>query len=230
MSKIFFKIDFKEDAKNWVRVIQNKNQAYGRKYSEVISKIPKDILKKVQKATSVQGKKIVFKYLQSNAYNFVPEMEANQKMLEFYLKYKGSGLFKVIEKITGRRIYTGKFFATFTLMTSCPYDPMRDWFMVMAQKPLSRQVTNIFHEILHLQFTHYYYDYCLKHGLSQKQFHDLKESLTFLLNEVLFKKFYLAPDYGYSSHQSLRKKLKFLYDKNKKFDVFLEKAIEAVKK
>jgi hypothetical protein len=229
MPKIKFKIDFKEDARNWVRIINAKKNKFGNSYGYMIGRIEKDLLKKIKEASSREkAEKVVFDYLKKESDNFVPEMKAVQKMLEFYLQEKGDDLFKLIEKITEKPMYTDTFNATFTLMSSCPYNSKTNWFMVMGQKPTTRQVTNIFHEILHLQFIHYYQDYCKERGLTKQQFEDLKEALTFLLNEPEFDDFFLAPDYSYNNHIELRKKLKNYWRRTKSFEKLIDKGIDLV--
>ena len=226
MVKIIFKIDLKQDAKNWVRVAKMKKHPFGRRRQDLVEKIPRDLLKKMVRLSKKQAINVAYKFLKKNSKNFLPGLKADKNLLEFYFRYKGGGLFEALAKITGEPIYTNKFFATFTLMSSCPYDPDYNWFMIAVKNPTPKQLTNICHEIFHLQFIHYYQNYCLNQGLTEKQFQALKESLTFLLNEPVFEKFYLAPDKGYPNHQELRKKLKKVWQKEKNFRKFLDKAIE----
>lgn len=230
MPKIIFKIDFKQDAQNWARIAKMKKHPFGRKKREVIDRIPKSLLKKMSRLSKNKAADLAYKHLQKNSKKFLTGLNAEKELLEFYFKYKGNDLFKVLTKITGKKIYTNKFYATFTLMTSAPYDPDYNWFMIIAKRSAPKQISNICHEILHLQFIYYYKNYCLKKGLTEEQFQDLKESLTFLLNEPIFKRFYLAPDQGYLLHQTLRKKLKKIWSKEKNFAKFLDKAIEVIKK
>jgi len=92
------------------------------------------------------------------------------------------------------------------------------------------QLTTIYHELLHLQFLYYYEDYLKEKGLKKKQIEDLKESLTFLLNEPEFEEVILVKDKGYPSHQLLRKKLRKVWQREKNFRKFLDKAIKIIKK
>ena len=226
MPKIHFKIDLKQDARNWARTVKMKRHPFGRNKKEMLEKIPAGLRRKMKPVSRDQAIKMAYGYLKSNSVDFLDELEANKGLLEYYFNNKGNSLFKEIAKLTGKSIYTKNFYATFTLMTSCPYDPASNWFMVAAPRPMSRQITNIFHEILHLQFIHHYRKYCLKKGLTEKQFQDLKEAITFLLNEPVFKKYGLAPDRGYPNHQELRKELKKIWQKQRKFKIFLDKSIE----
>lgn len=57
---------------------------------------------------------------------------------------------------------------------------------------------------------------------------DLKEALTFILNTD-FNDLLLVEDKGYPAHQKLRKKLKKIWEKEKNFNKFLDKAIMLMK-
>jgi len=91
-------------------------------------------------------------------------------------------------------------------------------------------ITTICHELLHLQFLHYYRDYLEKKGLNDKQIEDIKESLTFLLNEPEFENIILSKDRGYPEHQRVRQQLKKIWQENKTFSKFLDKAINEINK
>ena len=228
MVKIVFKIDLEKEACNWVRIAQLKKHPFGGNLRANKKDIPKDVLLKIKNVPRDKAIRIAYRHLMKKSENFMTLLEANKKLFEFYFKYKGQDLVKAIEKITGKRIYTSKITVYFTLMNSCPYNPKDNSFMIAARRPMPKQLTILCHELLHLQFLAHYGDYCLSKGLSNKQLADLKEALTFLLNDKIFKNFYLAPDHGYAMHKQLRSKLKKIWDKNKKFKVFLDKAIKKV--
>ncbi len=150
--------------------------------------------------------------------------------LEQYMKQYGPGLLIEVAKLTGRRLYRQTFYATFTTLRTCPYDPRRHWFMISAKRNMAKQVNTMAHEILHLQSIHYYYHYCLNQGLTEKQFQDLKEALTVLLNEPQFRKFHLGLDQGYPDHVRLRKTIQRLWRTKKDFAAFLDACIAATKR
>ena len=229
MPNIIFKIDLKQDAQNWVRIIQQTKHTFGRPKSDMLFGVPKDLVKKVAKMPKDKASNYVYRYLMQKRPNFIKGLKTNKGLLEFYFNEKGIGLFSAIAGITSKPIYTGTFHCTFTLMTSCPYDTRYHWFMVAAKRPMPSQITNICHEILHLQFLYYYRDYCLERGLSEKQLDDLKEAITFMLNDKSFEEFYLAQDFGYPNHQQLRQVLEKIWKKDKNFQRFLDKAIKVMK-
>ncbi len=95
---------------------------------------------------------------------------------------------------------------------------------------MAKQVNTIAHEILHLQFIHFYFRYCLDQGLTEKQFQDLKEAMTVLLNEQQFRKFHLGLDVGYPAHTKLRKYIQRRWEKKTSFMPFLNDYIMATKR
>lgn len=208
MIKIIFTIDENQDSRNWDRVFAIKNLPYGL----------------IKKRGSIKNKKI-----KDFSGEELKELQTAKKKLEKYFNKDGQAFFKVIEKITARPIYTKEFYASFTSAGLRPYDTKNNWFMVSATEDFSRQLTGICHELLHLQVSHYYGVYCLKNGLNEKQFLDLNEALTFLLNESKFKKYSLMKDGGYPKHKNLRKNLAKFWGENKDFKKLIDNAIEKIK-
>lgn len=107
------------------------------------------------------------------------------------------------------------------------YSPELSIFYIIYSSPEQDRrirISNIYHELMHFLFHFYYWDKCKKAGLSETQIHDLKESLTVLLNPIL-KQRELPLDSGYPSHQILRANLKKLWSEGENFEVFLKKAL-----
>ena len=100
--------------------------------------------------------------------------------------------------------------------------------MVTAFSNHANQIYVVAHEFMHLQFIHWYKKYCLKKGLTNKEFWSIQEAITFLLNEPEFKDIISFQDKGYKSHQIIRKELKNIWKKDKNFKSFLDKAIDCV--
>ena len=138
--------------------------------------------------------------------------------------------FEILSKITRRTIFTEKFSCYFTTGLVCPYNEKEKWFMVSMWHSTPSSITTICHEIMHLQFLHYYKNYLKKKGLKNDQIEDLKESMTFLLNEPEFSNIILSQDNGYPKHEELRKKLKSIWSKNKDFQNLLDESISIIGK
>lgn len=135
-----------------------------------------------------------------------------------------------VARMTGRAMYADRFYAYFTLLGICPYDYAKRSFMVSVRQNMPKQLTTVCHEIMHFQFIHHYRRYCIEHGLTEKQFQDLKEAMTVLLNQRTFRKYPMAIDRGYDAHQPLRKELERLWRRKHSYREFLDRSIVATMK
>jgi len=97
--------------------------------------------------------------------------------------------------------------------------------MVSAFSNRAKQIYIVAHEFMHLQFIHWYKEYCLDKGLTKKEFWHIQEAITLLLNEPEFSDIIVFQDEGYKIHQELRNKLKTLWVKDKNFENFLNEII-----
>ena len=230
MATVKFSINLREDAANWVRLGKLKHMAYGRSLSNFTAEIPGPVLRKIQSLSKPKAKTFVYHYLRGRQENFMTDLKAMKYFMEEYMDQFGIGLLTEVARLTGHRLYRQTFYATFTTLHTCPYDPSRHWFMISAKQNMAKQVNTIAHEILHLQFIHFHYQYCLDRGLSEKQFQDLKEAMTVLLNEPRFDKFHLGLDGGYTNHTALRAAIRRLWRQHQPFLRFLDACIAATKR
>ncbi len=231
MSYINFDYDIKKDAWSWVIIAQLPCR-WGRDPKRQVRHIPDDLLKKILKNPRSKAEKIVVNYLENHPKRQYKEkvIREEAKALEKIWRTKEKEYFKKLEKITQKPIYRKNFGAFFTSGFMCPYKWQEGWFMVSMWHNIPFSISTICHEILHFQFLHYYGKWCLKKGLSKTKLEDLKEALTFLLNEPEFENIILVKDEGYPKHQKLRAQLQKVRQKEKNFKKFLEKAINVLKK
>ena len=231
MPKVEFNYNLHKDAWSWVLIAKDKN-LWGLNWKNQIPHISEDLLAKILKSNFSAAIKITEEYIKNNpqkAYKYLvikTEIQALRKLWKSVeLKY-----FKTLAAITQKSIYSEKIGCFITSGFVCPYNQKENWFMASMWHSLPFSITTICHEILHLQFLHYYKDYLAKKGLKNKQIENLKESLTFLLNEPEFNKIILSQDVGYPEHIKLRKQLRNIWLKNKNFKTFIDKAIIVIKK
>jgi len=137
--------------------------------------------------------------------------------------------FKILSGIMQRPIFLDKIDCYFTTGLVCIDNNDDSWFMVSMWHSIPFSITTICHEIMHLQFLYDYKGYLKEKGLKNNQIESLKEALTFLLNESEFNKIILCQDVGYPEHDSLRRKFKEIWQENKNFQSFLDKAVEIIK-
>jgi len=228
MPKVTFKYNIKKDAWSWVLIAKEKSQnTFGLNWQEEVVHIPKDLLVKILKLDFLKAQNITEKYLKAHTkrkYREAVIREELSALRNVWAKIEKT-FFRILSSVTQSPIYIKKFDCFLTTGFMCPYNQKENSFMVSMWHSLPFSITTICHELLHLQFLHYYKDYLEKRGLNNKQIEGLKESLTFLLNEEEFKEIILVKDKGYPDHQRLRRKLKKIWQKDKIFDSFLEKAV-----
>lgn len=231
MAKVIFKYSIKEDAWSWVSIAKGKN-TFGLKWREQIVHIPDHLLSDILKSDFSKAQDIVEKYLKTHPKRKYRKIVINEELnaLKNIWSKVEKIFFNILSSATQKPIFANNFRCYLTTGFMCPYNEKENWFMTSVWHSLPFSITIICHELLHFQFLYYYKSYLKKKGLTNKQIEDLKESLTFLLNEPEFKEVILVKDRGYPNHQKLRKKFKQEWQKKKDFQKFLEKAVEIVKK
>jgi hypothetical protein len=229
MAKVSFKYDIKKDAWSWVLIAKGRQDSWGMTPQQRIGFIPQNLLDKIVKNDRKKAEDLVYKYILSNPKKKMYQLVIREqlKTVENIWRKIEKEYFKRLVKITQKPVFWNDFGCYLTTGRMCPYNPREKWFMISMWHPISANIITICHEIFHLQFLHYYEEYCLQF-LSQQQKEDLKESLTFILNTD-FGDLLTGYDGGYPNHQELRKKLKVVWEKDKNFQRFLDKAIEMVK-
>lgn len=226
MSLLNFKYNLEKDAWNWVRTAKDKD-VFGLDWKKEVVPIPPHLLEKLVKESQAQGKKLAQDWIQNNK-NFSYKKELIEKEIEalsLAWAEKEKIFIERLEKITGKPFKRRRFAGYFTTLFICPYDYEEAWFMVSMWHSLPRQIGTICHELLHFHFIDHYRELLLRKGLSEKNFEDLKESLTFLLN-VEFTDICLVEEEGYPDHQNLRKRLELLWKEKQDFNWLIEKTVE----
>lgn len=229
MAKVEFDYNLKKDAWSWVLIAKDRN-LWGLGWRGQIAHISDELLKKIEKASFSRAQKIVEDYIEKDPRKEYKNkvMYSEMQTLEKSWRIVEKKYFKILSKITQKPIFADKFGCYFTTGLVCPYNDKENWFMVSMWHSVPFSITTICHETLHLQFLNYYKDYLKKKGLKNDQIEDLKESLTFLLNEPEFDSIILSQDNGYPEHQKMRKQLQKIWSKEKDFQKFLDKALKEI--
>lgn len=227
-----FGYNLRKDAWSWVVIAKDKNNLWGLDWRNEVAHMSDDLLKKIEKVSFSRAQKIVEEYIKNS-----PRKVFKNKVLHFEkqaLEKSWSGVekkyFKTLSKVMGKPIFTNSFNCYFTTGLMCPYKEGENWFMVSMWHSIPASITTICHEIMHFQFLRYYKGYLKKKGLKNDQIEDLKESLTFLLNEPEFDKIILCQDNGYPDHLELRKKLKNIWSKDGDFQKLIDEAVRLILK
>ncbi|HRY76822.1 MAG TPA: hypothetical protein P5524_01515 [Candidatus Paceibacterota bacterium] len=212
--EIKFIEDLEKDTNNWQGSMVGGSN-YGLDWWKFL---PRDILVEKTKDPAYLRNYLEGKYYKTGKIaEFITWLEQNinsaqiQEDLELLMNKKfGNITITVFITVFGRGMYhvPGSLF----YLNYCHRDP---------EKSASR----IYHELMHFLFHIYYWEECQKAGFTQPQIHDLKESLTVLLNPILDKRG-LPLDQGYPKHKELRTKLKELWGKKSwKFEDFLKEVL-----
>lgn len=230
MAKVKFGYNLNKDAWSWVLIAKDRDM-WGLNWRDQIAHISDELLAKIEKFSFLRAQKIVEDYIEQDS-----KKEYKNKVMysEMQALKKSWGMaekkyFEILSRITQKPIFTDEFNCYFTTGLVCPYNEKEGWFMVSMWHGTPFSITTICHEIMHLQFLYYYKSYLKKKGLKNNQIEDLKESLTFLLNEPEFDNIILSQDNGYPKHNKLREKLKSIWSKNKDFQKLIDKSISIIK-
>ena len=210
--------NIKKDVQNWQSAITM--ESYGLKWEDYI---PSDL-----SINCIKEEKCITDYLKNKYYNsseitlYIKALQNKLNILEIK---------EDLESLVEKKFSNKKINVFITTFPRAPYSTVNNFFYLRyrpQKNGLKKAITNIYHELMHFLFHWYYWDICEKVGLNGKEIHIIKESLTALLNPIL-KKRGLLLDVGYPAHQKFRIQLKKLWQKEKNFEKFLEKAIKIIK-
>ncbi len=220
MPHIYFYYSLTEDAQNWTRQITVKGSAYDISSKERKSVLDPQIQKLIRNKSQDKIYQIILDWLRQNKL-WQKIAQAELRELKKIWTQVEKPIFAILTDITERPIYSKKFNCALTSHFLCPYDENHSWFMVSCRSSLPQQLTNITHELLHLQVSYYYKEkYYPK--LEKQKWYLLQELITVILNDEKFSQFLPLPDHGYKNHQSLRQTVFKYWQKRRSFDEFLQ--------
>ena len=133
-----------------------------------------------------------------------------------------------VADLLNKPIYRDDFTIYLTTFPRGPYRYQQGslWFMIEWIDP----VKNFLHELLHFQFTHYWWKPDTEVGrLNDNDFHYLKESLTVILDEDFYP-LIKSPDGGYEIHKEFRQELHKFWKTNKDFDKLVKFGLKILPK
>lgn len=229
MPRVNFEYNLNKDAWSWVVIAKDKN-IWGLDHKKETAHIPEKLLSKISKSNFLRSVKITEEFIKKNPQKRYRELIIKEEInaLKKVWKTVEKKYFQVLSSTMNKPIFSKQFDCFFTTGFMCPYNEKKNWFTVSFWHSTPFSITTICHEIMHLQFLHYYKDYLKNKGLKNNQIDDLKEALTFLLNESVFNEIILSQDIGYPKHQELRKKLKSIWTESRNFQNLLDKAIPII--
>ena len=225
MANVTFDYNRKKDAWAWVYIAKDRDESWGINWQNENQHVPDLLMKKILESDELEAIKLVEKHFsESNNQKFKEQIiKAEIKSLEAIWRLKEERFFHILEKITAKPIYQKTFPSYFTTGFMCPYrmEEKPNWFMVSIWKGIPFWITTICHEILHLQFIHYWQREVTR-KIGEEKFEILKESLTFLLDEEEFDGIILSEDGGYPNHQKIRSRLSKFWSENNDFHKLID--------
>jgi len=216
MVQIKYIISKEEDISNWIKFI-NYPTTYGvdrlKDYSEEFK------TKVVNKSKEEQIKVIIqtIEPYYSKEHIYLFKIKLKNKIKKNKLE-----IIKRLEKIHSKKFPVEYIICKYTTFGCCPYQyrENKNWFGIFFSKQILEQNLELLvfvHELMHLFFHYYFWDYCENKGLTPTEIQDLKESVTTIVNYE-FNNIIEIKDDGYPIHQRLIQKIKEIWAKNKNFE------------
>jgi hypothetical protein len=233
MVNLQFLIDKEDDINLWLSFLNNKRKSNNFGHDR-LDGLTKEFLDKVlDKPEDIQRKVI-----SEEVEQYYTEKNLTKFKVESYNKIKDKldQIIERLEKLHNRKLPVDNIIVKYETFTCCPYiwqgkesDTFGLYFATYVLDQDS-QIKVFCHEVMHLFFHYYFFDDCVKKGLTDSQTQDLKEAVTALLNyefeDIIDKK-----DYGHKGHKDLRKLISEEWQKmpEKNFEKLLDLVIEKIK-
>jgi hypothetical protein len=228
MIKLNFLYDREKDALNWVKTVKDTDPDFSFSYEISTALIPDSLKMEIIKIETEEAVAKVTDYFSKNK---------RQKLKEDFIKYKlislkklwqekGDNLVKKIESVFGN-FENDEFNVYLTTLYICDYNFDEKYFYLSLYHSLPQNFSIIAHELSHFLFYRDFEKYCYDNGLNKKQFQDLKESTTVLLNEKEFTDILLIEDTGYRPHKNLREFIVNSWKKNKSLKKVVNESIKS---
>lgn len=221
MTYIEFLFDIEKDLRNIWDTVNNPIK-YGHDFSR---NIPPSLLNVSRGKTFEESKselnKINSKFYKSSIIKFFVKV-----LNDSWSNIEGEYI-KRLEKITAKPFAFEKISAFITTIQRCPYNVGENSFMVYCFSNVFDIMRASGHEIFHLHF-HKHYWHEVEKELGNQKTHELKEALTVLLN-LEFRDLWFAEDKGYEIHKELREFIRAEWNKDKNFDILINKCMKKMK-
>ncbi len=220
MPKVEFKFDINKDSWNYWDTANSKSH-WGWDFTK---NLRPELIEKLKGKKFEEVKEYLLILLNKGYSNDKEKNNAKLKEIEKSWRDIENEFFNILKNLMNKPICSDNFACYITTIGRCPYNIKEKWFMLNIFWDNQRALTTIAHELLHMQFYHYYEEE-LMGRISMEKFQDIKEALTVLLN-IEFKDILKYEDKGYPSHEHLREFIVKQWETNKDFEVLIEKCVE----
>ncbi len=198
------------------------NTAYGHSFSSIMDPVLVSAIKNVQ---FEKAKETILAHI-APIYDDKQIIANRLKDLAAVWSLVSDKFFVRLQEITGKPFPIQQVTGYFTTAPRLSYNFTEQWFFVPFRTPILLVPTKIAHELLHFHYYAYDEKDVLAH-VTKEQSENIKEALTFLLNEA-FSDILVPCDKGYDKHQKLRTHLQTVWQKNKSYDELINEAIKFI--
>lgn len=225
MQGIIIKSDFEKDLVNWKQAAAKKS-SHGIAWTQYF---PARIQQAISEGkTSEEIEKILGAFLKEKYAVQAPTLEAYAEHLQEVLQIKSREIFSKLEQVTEEQLYRDEFTGFITTLPRGPYSTQSGYIWFIYGKSDAWQIKSCIHELLHMQFEHYYKNR-LRQSMSEEHFGFLRESMTVIINKE-FRDLTPEIDRGYPLHQEFRTHLSRLWEQKTNFKEFVERAVRDLPK
>lgn len=200
--KLIFSYELERDVENFIHSSHSVNSDKKTSFQMLYSKEFGENL------APDQVREFILKYLRNYSIDIAREIER----IEIGWKSIEADFLTRAEAMFGYE-YTKNITVYLTTNNRCTYNIEKSYFFVYLGSTFPNAI--IMHELFHFYTWFAFHDYLKQKDISPKDYNDLKESLTELLNIELSDLMNGAIDYGYSQHLELRTQIKALWAKSK---------------
>ncbi len=222
MRSIAIKVNFEKDLWNWIQVIL-KGQSHGISW---LRWIPEAVKEKIKGKERKEVAEILRLFLGEKYATEEKLFTVYAEHLEIALRQITGRMFALLEKTTEKPVYRNEFTGFVTTFPRGPYSTKSGYIWFIYGKSDEWQIKACIHELLHMQFEHYYKEKLIK-KINEEQFGFLRESMTVILNEE-FREITREIDEGYPIHQEFRKRLLVLWKQRQNFSQFIAEAVKHI--
>lgn len=199
--RVKFQYNLLSDAKNWQRIISG-NSRLSPRFN--IKNIPRCLSEKLSNSSKEEGLEIIKEYLAEKNKNRDDLIKISLESLKMAWLPRENFYFQSLGNLLKTKIDFQNYQADLTTAAIAPYYWPDNWFMVSIYCSLSTQITNVAHEIFHIEFLRNYHKLLENLNINEKKAEIITEDITCLLNTDLFKGIIDLPDKGYEHREKTR--------------------------
>lgn len=207
------KLDKKKDIKNWRDWCNH--TSYWFDWTKNINPEYFYIVQKLKSCTLEESYDIMDEFIDKLYIDKGKEIDLTIEYANLYFQKWFQKACECMEKTTWKPLYRNDFTIYLTSFPRWPYN-YEEWYLLIPFFwDVHRYLWFFLHELQHFQIHAYYSD--IFADISNEQFHDIKESMTVILNAEC-SEFLVKDDKWYPNHQKLRKNILKYRLKNHDFE------------